>query len=182
MASATPAGLRAPGRGKRHLPVATGLAWGGGPRSGAGRPVGLPPARSPSSHLARPRKRTTYQKPDGTVLPIYSNAGVQPGRLIPNFYNGPDLEPYAGISGAFLQAAYFRNADLFASDVISADLSVCEMSFANLPFALLIDAKLSHSTLYAANLTSAVAIRANLSGADLRYVVLYGTNLTDADL
>ncbi len=124
----------------------------------------------------------TYQKTDGTVLPIYSNAGLQLGQLIPNFYNGPDLEPYAGISGAFLQDAYLRDADLIAGDLIAADLSICELSFANLSYALLVDTTLSYSTLYGADLRFAIATRADLSGVDLAYALLQRTNLTDADL
>ncbi len=133
--------------------------------------------------LAIPSARAaTYQETDGTLRPIYSNAGVQLGELIPNFYNGTDLEPYAGLSGAFLQDAYLRDADLFASDSIAADLSVCEMSFANLSYALLVDTTLSDSTLYGADLRFAIATRADLSGVDLAYALLQRTNLLDADL
>jgi uncharacterized protein YjbI with pentapeptide repeats len=101
------------------------------------------------------------------------------------------------LSHATLSDAHLPNADLFKADLFKADLSNALLGDANLSDAYLLGANLSDADLSGADLRGAdlsVADlrgadleRANLSNADLsfsnlRYTLLFGANLSEADL
>jgi uncharacterized protein YjbI with pentapeptide repeats len=101
------------------------------------------------------------------------------------------------LSHATLSDAHLPNADLFKADLLKADLSNALLGDASLSDAYLLGANLSDADLSGADLRGAdlsVADlrgadleRANLSNADLsfsnlRYTLLFGANLSEADL
>ena len=94
-----------------------------------------------------------------------------------------DAEPFADLSGLYLECADLRNANLSGADLTNAnlfraDLTNADLTNANLSGANLTIAKLSGANLSGANLTNAnLTNGANLSDADLT-----GANLTGADL
>lgn len=109
----------------------------------------------------------SYQSINGTVTPaiLYDFSG---GPL--HDYVGPNLEPGANLTNAYLAFADLAFADLSGANLTNANLASVELSGADLPNsdstgANLVGAQLSGADFTHADLSGAILAGANISGA-----------------
>lgn len=126
----------------------------------------------------------TYQKTDSSIVPI-----LEYYDLAPHPYSGPNLEPFADLTGANLNEALLEAADLRGANLTGARFELAVLRDADLTNANLTDSYLNSANLRGAHgltaaqlLSASNLIRISLSGLDFSGQSFAGITMIEAGL